>query len=300
MQDKTLKIDGKLLALSNLDKVFWPREGFTKGDLIEYYHTVAKYMLPHLAGRPESMNRFPDGITGESFYQKNIEIEPKWVKTYLEIAGDGHQVSYAIVNDTASLLYLANLGCIEMNVWNSRITSPEKPDFLVIDLDPVEVDFSEVRKVALTVKDIFDLLGLKSYPKISGKRGLHIYVPAGARYSYDQIRNFAHLVVLKVHERLPKITSLERMPKNRQGKVYLDFLQNRKEATMAAPYSVRPVPGAQVSAPVTWEELKKGAKPADFTIKNMPKRLERIGDIMKPVLEKGIDLPKALQKIAEL
>lgn len=301
MEDRKVKVGGRELTLTNLDKVFWPGSRSTKGDLLNYYDQVAKYILPHLKDRPEAMNRFPDGITGEHFFQKNLESHPDWVKTYLDLAGEEQkEVNYVVCNDRATLLYLANLGCIDLNVWSSRIETPESPDFLVFDLDPVEIDFKYVLEAALKLRETLDLIGIESYPKTSGKRGMHIYVPLVPGYTFDQVRDFAHLVVLKIHEVLPKTTSLERQPKDRQGLVYLDYLQNRKGATMAAPYCVRPVAAASVSTPVTWEEVEKGFKPEDFTMKNVPGRLKEIGDIFVPTLKDKIKLEPALEKLKDL
>ncbi len=299
MEDKHVEIDGRKLTLTNLDKVFWPESGLTKGDLIAYYDEISKYLLPHLAGRPESMNRYPDGIHGLThFFQKNLEDRPDWIPAYIDFSHeDNHQVNYAIVNERAALLYLINLGCIDLNVWSSRAEHPDEPDFVLFDLDPIEVEWKQVTEVALAIRDTLEAIGVESYPKTTGKRGLHIYIPLAPRHTYEQSLNFGHLIALLVHEKLPDITSLERLPKHRQGKVYLDYLQNHEGATMAAPYSVRPVPDATVSTPLTWEEVEKGAKPSDFTIKNTLARLEKHGDIFAPVLKNGINLEKVLKKI---
>jgi len=299
MQDKNINISGHQLSLTHLDKVFWPESGLTKGDLIAYYHEISVYIIPHLQGRPESLNRFPDGITGQSFYQKNKEDAPKWMDTFLDTASE-KEVRYVICNDVAGLLYLVNLGCIDLNAWNSRAKSPDTPDFIVFDLDPVDIDFKYVRETALAIHTLLASLGIKSYPKTSGKRGLHIYVPLLPKYTYDQARDFAHLISLRTHQDLPSTTSLERQPKDRQGKVYLDYLQNRRGATMAAPYSVRPTSSASVATPITWEELRGGAKPEDFTIHNVPARLQKLGDIFAPALEAGIDLDAAIEKLQNL
>lgn len=285
----------------NPDKIFWPKSKITKGELMEYYSKVSKYILPHLADRPESLNRFPNGISGDHFFQKNIEHAPEWLKTYLDSGGsDEHDIKYAVCNDLRALTYIINLGCIDLNVWSSRISSPNKPDFMVFDLDPVKINYKSVLRTALVIGDILKKIGIESYPKTSGKRGLHIYVPLGAKYNFDQVRDFAYLISVKVNQALPKITSLERLPKHRKGKVYLDYLQNRRGATMAAPYSVRPVESASVSTPLSWDEVEKGIKPNDFTIKNIPLRLEKIGDIFADVLQEGADLEKALVELNKL
>lgn len=296
--------DKKVAAVndfSNHDKVFWPDSGITKGDVLAYYQSISKYLLPHLKGRPEALNRFPDGINGENFFQKNVENPPAWMKTFkVKVEEEDRSVNYIICDDEKTLKYIINLGCIDLNVWNSQVNSPGKPDFLVFDLDPVEIDYKYVLETAITIKNILDSIGVKSYPKTTGKRGMHIYVPLGGKYSFDQARDFVHLISLRTHEMLPNTTSLERMPKNRPGRVYLDYLQNRKGATMAAPYSIRPVAAASVSTPLSWDEVENGVKPEDFTINNMPERLEKIGDIFKPILGRGVDLEKALKRLSQI
>jgi bifunctional non-homologous end joining protein LigD len=200
--------------------------------------------------------------------------------------------------EKASLLYMANLGCIEINPWNSRLNSLDKPDYIVIDLDPQDVPFREVVKVARAVKVVLDKAAIEGYCKTSGSRGLHIYIPMGAKYDYEQAKNFAHLIAGFVHELEPDITSIERMPAKRKNKIYIDFLQNRSGQTLAAPYCLRPKAGAKVSTPLAWEEVKDGLDPAAFTIETIFVRLEKKGDLFKPLLTgKGIYLEKALEKL---
>jgi bifunctional non-homologous end joining protein LigD len=189
------------------------------------------------------------------------------------------------------------LGTIEINPWNARIQHLDKPDWVVIDLDPEGIGFDEVITVAQEVKGVCDEWGIDCYPKTSGKTGIHIFIPLGAKYTHEQAKNFAHLIVLEVNRRQPKITSVERMPEKRKHKIYLDFLQNREGQTLAAPYSVRPTPDASVSMPLHWDEVKRGLDPSDFTIRNALMRLQFTGDIWKPVVQKGIDLPRILKRI---
>jgi bifunctional non-homologous end joining protein LigD len=205
-----------------------------------------------------------------------------------------------VCKDEASLLYMANLGCIEMHPWHSRIQKPDNPDWCVIDLDPDTNTFNQVIEVALVIKDLLDSVGVTSYVKTSGSTGMHIMLPLGAKYDYDQSRMLAELLVGIVQKQLPKFTSIERSPAKRKGKIYLDFLQNRQIQTIAAPYSLRPKPGATASAPLHWEEVKKGLKIADFTIFNMLDRIKETGDIFKGVTGKGIDLKKVLAKVQGL
>lgn len=293
-------INGHKLQFTNLSKVYWPDEGYTKRDMINYYYRIAEYIIPYLKDRPQSLNRFPNGINGSSFYQKNVKGKsPEWVKTFPYVS-DGEEKEFLVGSDEATLLWMASLGCIEMNPWFSRIQNEDYPDFCIIDLDPDKNTFDQVIEAALVVKKVLDKIGVPSFPKTSGSTGIHIYIPLGAKYTYDQSQMFAKLVVTLVHRQLPEFTTIERMVSNRKGKMYLDFLQNRPGATVASPYSLRPKPLATVSTPVYWEELKKGLKMSDFTIKNVPDRLKREGDIFKGVLGEGIDMESVLEKAEEL
>jgi len=298
-KDIEIKIEGKKLKLTNLKKVYFPDEGYTKGDIIEYYRNIAKYMIPYLKGRPESLNRHPNGIDGESFYQKDVAaLPPDWVKTEMIYSEHNEkEINYLVCNDEATLVYLANLGCIEINPWFSRIEKIDNPDYLVIDLDPEDISFDKVVEAALAVKEILDIAGAKSYCKTSGATGLHIYVPLGAKYNYEVARNFAYIVAQFAYKKVPGFQSLQRSPSTRQKKVYLDYLQNRPGQTLAAPYSIRPRKGAPVSTPLKWEEVKIGLSPDQFNIKNTLERLGKTGDIFKDVLGKGIDITKCISKL---
>lgn len=290
------------VTLTNLKKLYWKKEKITKGDTIEYYRSVAEYILPYIKDRPQSMNRFPDGIDGPHFYNKNVSgSAPEWIKTLEYAAGeDGKLTNYLVASGESSLLYMVNLGCIEINPWHSRARTPEKPDWCVIDLDPDKTNtFAQVMQVANITHDVLESLGVPSYCKTSGSTGIHIYIPLGAKYSYDQSRLLAQLVVTSVQQEIPDITSLERSPAKRKGKIYLDFLQNRPTQTIAAPYSLRPKPGAPVSMPLHWEELKPKLAITDFNIYNALDRIRDMGDIFSPVLDKGIDLKKVLQSIKD-
>lgn len=289
-------INGHDLKFTNLSKVYWPDEGYTKRDMINYYYQIADYILPYLKDRPQSLNRFPNGIYGKSFYQKNVKGKsPDWVITFPYTTSDGENKEYLLGNDEATLLWMANLGCIEMNPWFSRVQAEDYPDFCIIDLDPDKNTFDQVIQAALETKKVLDMLGVPSYPKTSGSTGIHVYIPLGARYTYDQSQMFGRIVANLVHQRIPEFTSVERMVKNRGGKMYIDFLQNRPEATVAGPYSLRPKPGATVSMPLHWDEVKKGLKMQDFTIKNAVARLKKEGDLFSNVLGEGIDIEKILE-----
>lgn len=289
------KIKGHELKFTNLSKIYWPEDKITKRDMFNYYYQIADYILPYLKDRPQSLNRFPGGIHGQSFYQKDVKGKaPDWVKTFPYETSDGEQKEYAVGDDEATLLWMTSLGCIEINPWFSRVQKPDNPDYCVIDLDPDKNSFNEVINAALETKKVLDALNVPCYCKTSGSTGMHIYIPLNARYSYDQSQLFAKIIVSLVHKQIPDYTSLERMIAARKGKMYLDFLQNRPGATIAGPYSLRPKPGATVSMPLDWDEVKPGLKMKDFHIFNSVDRLKETGDLFKGVLGKGIDLKAAI------
>lgn len=294
-----LKINNKLLKFTNLDKVYWPDENITKRDMLNYYAAISDSILPYLKDRPQSLNRFPDGIKGFHFYQKNVEDKvADWIDTFPYVSeSDGETKEFLVCKDKATLLYMANLGCIELNPWHSRISKPDNPDYCLIDLDPDTNDFDEVIQTALEIKKLLDDVGADSYIKTSGSTGLHILIPLGAKYTFDQSRMLAELIVQIINKRLPDITSIERSPAKRKGKIYLDFLQNRQIQTMAVAYSLRPKPGATVSAPLKWEEVKKGLSIKNFDIFNMADRIAKVGDLLKGVLGKGINMQQVLKKL---
>ena len=302
IKNVSLTISDKDLKFTNLDKVYWPKEKITKRAVLNYYHSVAEFILPFITDRPQSLNRHPNGIQGESFYQKNIAGKfPDWIKThdYKNTSKEGEK-KFFVCTDEASLLYLANLGCIEINPWHSRVTAPDNPDFCIIDLDPDTNSFEQVIEAAQTVRGILESLKVPSYPKTSGSTGIHIYIPLGGKYDYEQSKMLAELIVGMVHREIPAFTSLERSPAKRKGKIYLDFLQNRSIQTIAAPYSLRPKPGATVSMPLNWDEVKPGLSISDFDIYNALERIQSDPDIFKPVLGKGIAMEKVLANLERL
>ena len=302
LKEQFLTIDQQELKFTNLDKLYWKREKITKGDTLNYYHRIAPLLLPYMEDRPQSLNRHPEGAGGTSFYQKDVTGKvPAWVKTYEYISeSDGETKQFFVCTNEASLLYMANWGVIEMNPWHSRITSPEKPDYCVIDLDPEKVSFDKVIETAIIVKKVLDEIEIDAYCKTSGATGLHIYIPLGSKYTYEQSRQLAELIVHFVHDEIPGFTSIERNPAKRQKKVYLDYLQNRTIQTLAAPYSLRPKDGATVSTPLHWDEVRKGLSTSDFTIFNIIDRVKSEGDLFMPVLGKGIDLNKTVNKMKNL
>ena len=300
--DFDLKVGKVMLHLTNQQKIYFPDDKITKGDLVNYYREISSLILPYLKNRPQSMNRFPNGIKGPSFYQKDVDLEksPGWIRTEKVFSDSNNEyIDYLVCNDQATLIYMANLGCIEINPWNSRVNHLHDPDWMVIDLDPEKIEFRHVVTVAQEVKKLMDELETECYCKTSGATGLHIYIPLAAKYDYDIVRTFAHVVAHTINTRLPKITSIERMPNRRQHKVYVDFLQNRRGQTLAAPYSVRPKPGATVSTPLEWKEVGSKLNPTDFTIKNILKRIDAKGDLWKSVLGKGVNLEKIAKQLQE-
>ncbi len=285
------------VKFTNLDKLYWENEKISKGDLIDYYQQVSKYIIPYLKDRAQSLNRHPNGIEGESFYHKDAGGEaPNWVDTtvvYSELSDK--EIEYIVCNNKETLGYLNNLGCIELNPWNSRVQSPYHPDYMIIDLDPSpENTFQQVIEAALATKEVLEKYKIPSYCKTSGSTGLHIFVPMEAKYSYNQVKDFAHIVSQMVMQKLPETTTLERTIKKRGPKIYIDYLQNRSGQTVASVYSVRPKPGATVSMPLEWDEVKEGLQISDFNIHNAIDRIEKKGDIFAPVLGVGIDMEKVL------
>lgn len=286
------------LSLSNESKIYWPDEQYTKGDLLNYYRKIAPFILPYLKKRPMMLHRYPEGILGQNFYQKDINFtSPKWLKIY-PIQHKGSLVHYVGINNLRSLLYVINLGSIDLHPFLSTYDQLEYPDFCLIDLDPEGIPFSKVAEVALVTHELLEKFGIKNLCKTSGATGLHILIPLKRKYTYEQSRRFAEIIGHLVHQQLPDITSLERNPKKRQKKVYLDYLQNSRGQTMAAPYSVRPRPGAPVSTPLLWSEVNDRLNPIEFNIKTIAHRLEAKGDLFKEVLGAGVDIKKALSRIS--
>lgn len=294
-----VNIGGRRVKLTHLEKVFWPEEGYTKGDLIEYYRSVSSFILPYLKDRPLALLRSPEGILGESFYQKDMpDSTPEWVETK-EIKSDseGRSIRFVICQDEATLIYLVNLGSIDLHGWTSRVNSLDNPDHMILDLDPGETEFTDVIKTALAVKQVLDRAGISGFCKTSGIEGIHIYVPLGGKYTHDQAKELAYLIAVMTNDLLPEVTSIERSPEKRRGKVYLDYLQNGFGKNTAVPYCVRPVKGARISTPLEWREVRHGLVMDKFTIKTVPKRLQKMGDIFRGVLGEGIDMRKAVDRL---
>ncbi len=285
---------------TNLDKVYFPAEGFTKGDLLAYYESVADLLVPYLRGRPVHLNRFPDGIEGKSFYQKEAkEGTPGWIRS-VELASKSREegvLRYMVSDDRETLLHLVNLGSIDLHPWMSRVETPDSPDYAVLDLDPKEAPFADVIKIARELGRILRGIELRPLLKTSGKTGLHVVIPLEPGYSYEQSALFCEGIARLVVRELPAIATVERAIQNREGKVYVDYGQNRKGQTVVPPYVVRPVRGATVSTPLAWDELQSDLRPSRFTIQTVPERLARLGDLFRPLFT---DLQRIEPAIAKL
>jgi bifunctional non-homologous end joining protein LigD len=300
-------IEGHAIKFTNLSKVYWPaasmpgtKKEVTKRDMLNYYYQVAPYILPYLFDRPQSLNRFPNGIKGKGFYQKDVTGKvPEWVDTYLYHTSDEPEVDkhFLVPRTEADVMLMASLGCIEMNAWSSRTVSPDNPDWCIIDLDPDKHSFDQVIEAAQITRQVLDSEGYTSYCKTSGSTGLHLYVPLDGTFTYEDSKEFARDIVTKVNKIIPAYTSIERIVSKRKGKMYLDFLQNRPGATLATAYSLRPKPGATVSMPLHWDEVKKGLKMSDFNIFNAVARLRETGDLFKPLLSFNKSKSKTKSKL---
>ncbi|MBI1897054.1 MAG: DNA ligase D [Acidobacteria bacterium] len=303
LKEAALEIGGRRLKFTNLNKVYWPRDGYTKRDLINYYDAVSELILPHLRDRPLSLKRYPNGIDEPHFFQKNIPEEyPDWLRIEPIYSSErGENIRYVIANDRATLLYLANLGCIDQNPMMSRIGSLDNPDFILLDLDPVECGFDRIVQAALLVRKVLERIGLQGYPKTTGGDGMHVYIPVEPRYTYDQARSFAEILSHLVLAEDPELFTTPRaVAKRRKGRVYFDYLQLASTKTISAPYVVRPRDGAPVATPLDWKEVKRGLTPEQFTINNLLKRFERLGDLFAGVLKKPQKLELALERLATL
>jgi bifunctional non-homologous end joining protein LigD len=292
----------RTLRLSNLDKPFWPEEGITKGDLVAYYRDIAPVLVPHLRDRPFTMKRYPDGWQGKHFFQKQAPSHmPDWIRRVPFAAstreGERRVIDYALVNDDLALLWMANMGCIDLHAWTSRADRPDRPDWVVFDLDPSEGSgFEEVVAVALHVKQALDLLELESFPKTSGSRGVHVLVPIARRHSVAEAREFAGIVAGALARAHPGLVTTQWVKEKRRG-VLVDANQNGPGKTNAVVYSVRPRAGAPVSTPLRWDEVVPGLDPSAFTMDVVLDRVARHGDLFAAVLGGKQSLAKALRAL---
>jgi bifunctional non-homologous end joining protein LigD len=300
---------GRRVEVTNADKVFFPGEGITKGEVVAYYREIAPYMLPYLADRPITMTRFPDGIEGKSFFQKDApEWRPAWMRTVTIRSdesrwggsrdGEGRDLDHFLVDDADGLAWIANLGVIPVHVPASRAAALEQPDWCVVDLDPKEAPFAHVVRLARALHDLCRDIGLPCHPKTTGQKGLHVLVPLGGQLTHAQSRTLGELLARAVERDHPDIATTVRAVGARGGRVYLDYLQNGAGKTIAAPYAVRPRPGAPVSTPLRWSEVDGKLDPARFTIRTVPARARRLrSDPLLPVLSEKPDLLPALERL---
>jgi len=290
----------KTVAFTNLDKVFWPDDGYTKGDLIEYHRQVSEWMLAYLQDRPLVMTRYPDGIDGKSFFQKDAPpYAPDWFRRVTVWSeGSNRALSYFVAEDEESLLYVINMGTIPLHIWSSRIDTLAQPDWCILDLDPKDAPFSHVVDVALTIRELCEEIGLPCFPKTSGSTGIHVLVPLGRRLTYEQSKTLGQLLGRVVVAERPDIATLTRNPDRREGKVYVDFVQNGHGRLLVAPFTVRPKPGAPVSTPLDWKEVNERLTIERHTIASVPKRMKRLGyDPLRAVLDLEPDLLDALERL---
>lgn len=291
----------KRVELTNQGKIYWPDDGLTKGDLIRFYDRIAPFLVPHLMDRPLVFDRYPNGIYGQHFYQKDAhDYTPEWVRTQEIWSPDVERfIRYFVGADHDQLLYIANMGAIAQNPWSSRVQFIERPDYVIFDLDPVDAPYATVQEVALALKTVLDELRLRTYPKTSGASGIHVYLPIlEDTFTYEDVRVFAEAVASIVVSRVPALATIERVVRKRTiGTIYIDFLQNVKGKTVASVYSPRAVPGAPVSTPLKWDEFKKPLDPKDYTILNVFKRLDKFGDLFEPALTDRQDISPFLEAL---
>ncbi len=286
--DIVLRFGQREVRLTNLKKPFWKKLGLTKRDLLQYYADVSPWLLPHIHDRAMVMKRYPNGAEGDFFYMKRApEPRPDWI----EICGIEHSegiVNFPIVQDLPSLMWLINLGCIDLNPWYARCDDIDRPDFLHFDLDPGPgADFRKIRQVSLYVRDMLDQIGIKSYPKTTGSKGIHVYIPIVRGPLQKEVWAFAKAIAIELETRYPEVITAEyRKVKRPHGRVLVDYNQNAWGRTLASIYSVRPTTMASVSMPVTWDEVEEGVRIEDFRVDNVRQRLAEVGDLWKPVLGK--------------
>jgi bifunctional non-homologous end joining protein LigD len=301
-KDEFFIASGKIkVPVSNPQKIYFPREKITKKMVVEYYQLIAKYILPFLKDRPESLKRNPNGILDAGFYHKDAgENAPDFIRSFpVHSESTNKEIDYIICNDKATLAYLNNLGCIELNPWHSTIKKPDHPDYMIIDIDPSDKNnFDQVVEVAKAYKKLFDKAGAKCFCKTSGSTGLHIYVPMKKKYTYEEVKNFAHQLCIAINEMLPDYTTLTRnLAKRGNKKIYLDYLQNRAGQTIASVYSLRPKKGATVSMPLEWKEVKKGLTPDRFNIHNAAKIIEKKPALFNGIFGAATNIPQCIKKL---
>jgi bifunctional non-homologous end joining protein LigD len=287
VRDVVVEADGRAVSLTNLEKLFWPKLGVTKGDLLRYYAAVAPVLLPHLRDRAMVMKRYPNGSSGKCFFMKRAPSpRPGWIETCAIEHASGSVIDFPMVQDLASLLWVVNLGCIDLNQWYARCDDMNRPDYLHFDLDPVVgASFARVRETALLAREALEALGMTVLAKTTGSKGIHLYVPIVRGPLQKQVWTFAKEFARVIEARAPKLITAEyRVAHRPRGRVLVDYNQNAWGRTLASVYSVRPSPRAAVSTPVTWSEVERGIEIDDFRIDNVPARVKKLGDLWKPLL----------------
>jgi bifunctional non-homologous end joining protein LigD len=294
-----VRVGERDVTVTNLEKVFFPARGLTKGDLIQYYADLAPFVLNHVERRPMQMKRHPNGVEGDFFYQKRVPVpHPDWLETVHISYPSGNEADFPVVTDAAGLVWIANLGCIEMHTWHSRVADVARPDYMLIDLDPSEGNpWEHVREIAMVVKDVLDELGLPSHPKTSGVSGMHILTPIEIELPFPEVRRFAKAVAVEVASRVPQIATTTWVVKDRTG-VFVDYGQNAFDRTIASAYSIRPMADARASAPLRWDEVPD-VRPEAFTLETMRERVAKVGDLTADIWQRRASL-KPLFKTLKL
>lgn len=284
--DLIIQVGKEQVAVTSLDRIYWPDEKLTKFDLLSYYLKVADYIMPFLKDRPAILQRWPRGIKAPMFFQQDTESAPAFVKTERLVNQEGRSLDYAVYSTTASLIHFVNLGTIEQHQWHSTIKHLDKPDWIAIDLDPKKAPWENVLKVALVVKEVADEIGLSAFPKTSGSSGIHIYIPLKPTNVYEKVAEFAKLFAGEVAQRAPQIATVERtIAKRKTTQVYVDWMQNARGKSLASIFTARAKPKATVSMPLSWKQVEQGVKITDFTITNVPELLKKKGDAWSTFFE---------------
>jgi bifunctional non-homologous end joining protein LigD len=280
--DLTLQVGKERVSLTSLDRVYWPAEKLTKFDLLSYYLKISSWIMPYLQDRPAILQRYPRGIKAPMFFQQDTASAPPYIKTVKLVNQEGRELNYSVYTTAGSLLHFVNLGTIEQHPWHSTLKHLDKPDYLMLDLDPKQASWENVLQVALICKEVFDELGLPAFPKTSGSSGIHIYLPLKPNHDYRKVGAIAEGLAAEVARRAPKIATIQRsLAKRQKQQVYVDAMQNARGKTIAAAYSARARDGATVSMPLTWQQVERGVKIADFTIENLPALVKKQGDAWK-------------------
>jgi bifunctional non-homologous end joining protein LigD len=286
--DLILDVDGERVSVTSLDRVYWPDEKLTKFDLLSYYLKISSHIMPFLKARPAILQRYPRGIKAPMFFQQDTDSAPAFIKTVRLVNQEGRELNYSVYTTVGSLLHFVNLGTIEQHPWHSTLKHLDKPDYVMLDLDPKQAPWSNVLEVALVCKQIFDEVGLQAFPKTSGSSGIHIYVPLKPKHDYGKVGGIAGGLAAEVARRAPKIATIQRSLANRQKQqVYVDAMQNARGKTIASPFSARAKPGATVSMPLKWKQIEKGVKISDFTIENAPALIKKNGNAWKDFFDEA-------------